>query len=77
MDYAFEVITESDSTLSVTWDPPIDHEGIGLRPVTMIGSVCPKRYRCGCLGSGGSSRPLGLDDRQARHGRRSPLPPVG
>jgi len=38
MDYGFEVITESGATFSVTWDPPGDHEGIGLQPVQMIGS---------------------------------------
>ena len=39
LDYGFEVITESGATFSLTWDPPGDHEGIGLQPVPMLGSA--------------------------------------
>jgi hypothetical protein len=38
VDYGFEVITESGATFSLTWDPPGDHEGIGLQPIPMLGS---------------------------------------
>lgn len=38
LDYGFEIITQSGVTLSLTWDPPGDYEGIGLQPVPMIGS---------------------------------------
>lgn len=38
VDYGFEVTTESGATFSLTWDPPGDHEGIGLQPVPMLGS---------------------------------------
>ncbi|SDE11994.1 hypothetical protein [Nocardioides lianchengensis] len=38
VDYGFEMITESGATFSLTWDPPRDHEGIGLQPIPMLGS---------------------------------------
>lgn len=39
VDYGFEIITEAGATFSLTWDPPGDHEGIGLQPVPMFGSA--------------------------------------
>jgi hypothetical protein len=41
VDYGFEVITESEARFSLTWDPPGEHEGIGLQPVPMLGSGVP------------------------------------
>ena len=38
VDYGLEVTTESGATFSLTWDPPGDHEGIGLQPLPMLGS---------------------------------------
>jgi hypothetical protein len=38
MDFGLEITTDSDVAFSLTWDPPGDHEGIGLQPVAMIGS---------------------------------------
>jgi hypothetical protein len=38
MDYGFEVTTDSGAAFSLTWDPPGDHEGIGLQPIPMLGS---------------------------------------
>lgn len=38
MDYGVEVTTEAGDTFSLTWDPPGDHEGIGVQPVPMLGS---------------------------------------
>lgn len=36
-DYGFEMLTDSGSAWSLTWDPPGDHEGIGLRNQPMFG----------------------------------------
>lgn len=38
LDYGFEVETESGATFSLTWDPPGEHEGIGLQRIPMLGS---------------------------------------
>lgn len=39
LDYGFELTTDSGAVFSLTWDPPGDHEGIGLQPVPMLGSA--------------------------------------
>lgn len=38
LDYGLELTTDSGITFSLTWDPPGDHEGIGLQRVPMLGS---------------------------------------
>jgi hypothetical protein len=38
-DYGFELLTESGSAWSLTWDPPGNQEGIGLRNQPMLGSA--------------------------------------
>jgi hypothetical protein len=38
MDYGLEVTTDPGAAFSLTWDPPGDHEGIGLQPVPMLGT---------------------------------------
>lgn len=37
VDFGIELETETGSVFSLTWDPPGDHEGIGLRNVAMLG----------------------------------------
>lgn len=45
LDYGLEIATTSGLVFSLTWDPPGDHEGIGLQPTPMIGSgVRPDAY---------------------------------
>ncbi|QIS10330.1 hypothetical protein [Nocardia arthritidis] len=38
LDYGFELETDSGLIYSLTWDPPGDREGIGLRRTPMLGS---------------------------------------
>lgn len=38
MDFGLEVATDSGTAFSLTWDPPGDHEGIGLQRMAMLGS---------------------------------------
>jgi hypothetical protein len=38
MDFGLEFTTESGAAFSVTWDPPGDHEGIGLQRIPILGS---------------------------------------
>jgi hypothetical protein len=38
LDYGLELVTDSGTTFSLTWDPPGSQEGIGLQPVPMLGS---------------------------------------
>lgn len=38
IDYGFEITTESGLAFSVTWDPPGDRQGIGLRRLPLLGS---------------------------------------
>jgi hypothetical protein len=39
VDYGIELETSDGATWSLTWDPPGDHEGIGLRKEPLIGSA--------------------------------------
>jgi hypothetical protein len=38
VDYGIELVTETEQRFSLTWDPPGEHEGIGLRNVPMLGT---------------------------------------
>lgn len=38
VDYGLEITTDAGATYSLTWDPPGNHEGIGLQRIPMLGS---------------------------------------